>query len=114
MKRGEGIVVDEKLKETIQATDIPLLIFGGEVTDMEGSEFSVDINLESAFDKAFGFECNLRIWGEVGVFPFNRRCLEDAKVKHKVVELPDGTIDLKADPLTENLLQIERPNKDSV
>ena len=46
-KQGEGIVAGAELKETIQATDIPLLIFGGEVTDVEGSEFSVDINLES-------------------------------------------------------------------
>ena len=40
--------------------------------------------------------------------------MEDAKVKHEVVELPDRIIDLEADPLTEKLLQIERLNKVSV
>ena len=36
------------------------------------------------------------------------------KGKHKVIELSDGTIDLKTDPLTEKLLQIERLDKESV
>ena len=57
-KWGEGIVAGAKLKETIQATDIPPPVFGGEVTDVEESEFSVDINLLSVFDKAFWFERN--------------------------------------------------------
>ena len=83
------------MKETIQATDIPLLIFGGAVDD-EG----IDICLENAFEKSFGFQRNVNIWAEIGVNPFNRKCLEDTKVKHKVLELPDGTIDVDADPLS--------------
>ena len=67
----EGIIAAAKLKETIQATDIPLLIFGGAVSVMEGSELSVEIGLENAFDKAFGFDRNIKIWGEIGVLPFN-------------------------------------------
>ena len=102
------------MKQTIQATYIPLLIFGGSITDVEGSEISVHIGLENTFDKAFGFERNLKIWGEIGVFPFNRKCSEDAKVKHELVELPDETTNLKANSLTEKLLQIERLNFDSV
>ena len=97
------------LKETIQATDIPLLIFGGTV-DEEG----IDICLENAFEKSFGFQRNVNIWAEIGVNPFNRKCLEDAKVKHEVVELPDGTIDVDADPLSSKLLSIEKLNRDAV
>lgn len=103
------------LKETIQATDIPLLIFGGAVIIEEGiDDEGVDICLENAFEKSFGFQRNVNIWAEIGVNPFNRKCLEDAKVKQEVLELPDGTIDVDADPLTSKLLSIERLNRDAV
>ena len=75
---------------------------------------SVDIVLENGFEKAFGFHSNLKIWAEINVFPFNRNCLDNVEVKHKVVDLPDGKIYLEADPLSTKLLQIERLNKDSV
>jgi len=101
-------------KETIQPTDIPLLIFGGNVIDEEGDDEGIDIGLENAFEKAFGFQRNRKIWAEIGINPFNRKCLEDAKVKHEVVELPDGTLDVDADPLTSKLLQIERLNMAAV
>ena len=107
-------------KETIQPTDIPLLIFGGTVIDEEGvdsegvDDNGIDIGLENAFGKAFGFERNRKIWAEIGINPFNRKCLEDSKVKHEVLELPDGTLDVDADPLTSKLLQIERLNRAAV
>ena len=46
----------------------------------------------------FGFDCNKKAWAEIGVEAFDRNCLQDDKVKHEVVTLPDGTIDIDADP----------------
>ena len=102
-KKSEAKQRDEvppNKKETIQPTDIPLLIFGGTVIDEEGvdsegvDDNGIDIGLENAFEKAFVFQRNRKIWAEIGINPFNRKCLEDAKVKHEVVELPDGTLDV--------------------
>ena len=100
-------------KTTIRPTDIPLLIFGGLVGDGDDDEI-IDIGLQNAFEEAFGFETNKRVWKDIGIIPFNRKCLQDDKVKHELVVLADGTIDLDADPLTETLLSIERSNKNAV
>ena len=91
--------------KTIQPTDIPLMIFGGDPQD---------IGLENAFERAFSFKKNVNIWAEIGVNPFNRKCLQDDKVKHEIVMHEDGTIDVDADPLSVKLLEIEGVNKTSI
>ena len=93
-----------KEKKSIQPTDIPLLIFGG------GPQ---DIGLKSAFEEAFAFEKNIKIWGDIGLNPFNRKCLQDSNVKHEIVTCEDGTIDVDADPLSAKLLEIEDLNSRS-
>ena len=85
-------------KQPIHPTDIPLLIFGGKPDD------GIDIGLDSAFERAFDFDCNVAIWGTIGINPFNRDCLNDSKVKHEIVQLLDRRIDVNADPLSMKLL----------
>ena len=97
-------------KTTIKPTDIPLLIFGGLV----GGDDKTNIGLRNAFEEAFGFEANEKVWEAIGIRPFDRKCLQDDKVKHEIVLLEDGTIDIDADPLTEKLIAIERANKEAV
>ena len=80
--------------ESIKHTSIPLLVFGGDYTN----EGVVLCCLESAFDEAFSFDQNQEVWKKLGFYPFTQACLLDSKVKHEVVLLPDGTIDLDADP----------------
>ena len=93
-----------KDKKAIKPTDIPLLIFGGD---------PLEIGLKSAFEEAFVFEKNIKIWGDIGLYPFTRKCLEDNNVKHEIVTLEDGTIDVDADPLAVKLLEIEDLNSRS-
>ena len=93
-----------KDNQAIKPTDIPLLIFGGDPQE---------IGLKSAFEEAFAFEKNIKIWGDIGLYPFTRKCLEDNNVKHEIVTLQDGTIDVDADPLAVKLLEIEDPNSKS-
>ena len=71
-------------------------------------------HLESAFDEAFSFDRNQEVWKKLGFYPFTRACLLDAKVKHEVVVLADGTIDLEADPLAHVLMRYENENKEAV
>ena len=105
---------------TIQKADIQLLTFGGCIIDVEGSHVDNTFReermlaLKNTFEKAFEPKSNLKIRAEIGMLSFNRKCLEDAKVKHKSIELPNRTINLKADPLSAKLLQIVRLNEDSV
>ena len=42
--------------------------------------------------------------------PFGRNCLQDDKVKHEVITLHDGTIDVDVDPSTK-LVNIEDLDK---
>ena len=91
-------------KKTIQSTDIPLIIFGGDPQE---------IGLENAFERAFSYEKNINIWAEIGVNPFTRKCLQNDKVKHEIVMQEDGTIDVDADHLSVKLLEIEGMNKTS-
>ena len=67
--------------------------------------------MKNAFEAAFGFERNRNIWATIGIFPFDRNCLRDNKVKHEVLTLEDGTIDVDTDPLATKLLSIEEFNK---
>ena len=52
-------------KKALRPTDIPLLIFGSED----------EVHLRSAFEEAFAYEKNVRIWAEIVLNPFDRRCL---------------------------------------
>ena len=61
---------------TIQPTDITLLIFG---------EDPRVIGLESAFEQAFSYEKNVKIWADIGLNPFNRHCLQGECVKYEVI-----------------------------
>ena len=66
--------------------------------------------LRNTFKETFGVSNNIAVWKDIGIDPFNRNCLKDNKVKHEIVILEDGTIDVDADPLTENLMKTKREN----
>ena len=87
-------------------------MFGGLVGVDEDD--ATDIGLQNAFEEAFGFEVNEKIWEDIGIRPFNRKCLEDDKVKHEIVMLADGTLDVDADSLTEKLIAIDDMKKEAV
>ena len=88
-------------KKTIQPMDIPLLVFGG-------LDDAVDIELQNSFSSAFGFEQNQRVWNKIGFHPFTRNCLLNNMVRHEVVMLPSGVIDVDANPMSVVLLGIEK------
>ena len=102
-----------KKKTTIKPTNILLLIFGCRVGDDDGGE-PTEIGLRNAFEEAFGYVANKKVWKDIGVLPFNRNCLKDDQVKHHIVVLADGTIDVDADPLTKTPLSMERSNMGAV
>ena len=83
---------------TTRPVDITILVFG------DGDK------LRNKFNDNFGVDINLAIWKLIGISPFTCKCLEDNKVKHEIVVLPDGTIDIEADPLTTKLIIIEQEN----
>ena len=97
----------ELRKATIQQGDVPLLVFGG-LAD------NVDIELQNAFSIAFLFERNQAVWKKKVFEPFTRNCLESNKVCSGIVFLPDGTIDLEANPMTVVLVALEKKNKKAV
>ena len=70
--------------------------------------------MKDAFELSFGYDCNWEVWRKLGFFPFTRKCLQDSKVKHEVVVLDDGTIDIDADPTTVVLMEFEKENKQAV
>ena len=88
------------------------MVFGGDYKNDDG--VVVLCHLESAFDDAFLFDRNQEVWRKLGFYPFTRACLLDAKVKHEVVVLADGTVDLKAGPLLHILMKYEQENNDTV
>ena len=104
VKLTDYIASKKSNKATIQPTDIPMLIFGG------GPE---DLCLDDAFEAAFGYDKNVKVWEVIGLKPFNRQSLNDDKVKHEVV-ISDGVIDVDADPLAVKLLKIEQMNSQAV
>ena len=71
------------------------------------------IGLRNAFEQAFSYKKNVKIWAEIGLNPFNRSCLQDHNVKHEIITDTNGVIDVDADPLSVKLLQIEDMNKRS-
>ena len=96
--------------KSIALNDIPLLIFGGVGTNKSNKS----IELEDAFQAAFGYEKNKQVWKKLGFSPFTRSCLEDTKVKHELIIRADGTIDETADPNTFEMLALEEENKAAV
>ena len=72
------------------------------------------VQLEDAFQAAFGYEKNKQVWKKLGFSPFTRSCLEDTKVKHELIIRADGTIDETADPNTFVMLALEEENKAAV
>ena len=70
--------------------------------------------LRNTFEETFGVSNNIAVWKEIGINPFNRNCLKDNKAKHEIVILEDGTINVDADPLTENILKIKRENTECI
>ena len=89
------------MKKTIKPIDIPLLIFGREQRP----------KLQNAFEHAFEFDQNLKIWATIGISPFTRNYLNHEKVKHEVVIEVDGTIDIDSDRLSTKLISIEDLNR---
>ena len=53
----------------------------------------------------------MKFWANIGLQPFDFNCLQDDKVKNKVVGLPDSKIAVYSDPLGIKLLNIEDLNK---
>ena len=92
----------KSMRKTVKPQDIPLLIFGGKADDEDGAPL-----LRSAFDHAFAFETNRKIWRTIGIFPFNRQCLQDSNVSHELIMLENGTIDLDTDPSSISLILYE-------
>ena len=90
-------------RTTIKVNDIPLLVFGG-----GGS------GLMNTFEETFGVSNNIDVWKEIGINTFNQDFLKDNKVKHDIVILEDGTINVDADPLTEKLLKIKIENTECI
>ena len=77
------------------------IVYGG---DFKNDDGAVLCHLSRVFDEAFLFDCNQEVWRKLGFYPFTRACLLDAKVKHEVVVLANGTIGLEADPLSHVLM----------
>ena len=94
-----------EMNKTVKPSDIPLLIFGGH---------GIEKLPKNCFETAFGKKKNQEVWKEIGIYPFNRNCLLNNKVMHHVVYLPDGAIDIDADPATMELLAVEKANKNAV
>ena len=87
----------------IKVNDIPILVFGGGV-----------YGLRITFEETFCVSDNIYVWKEICINPFNRNCLKYDKVKHEIVILEDGTIDVDAYPFTEKLLKIKRENTECI
>jgi len=98
----------DSIKLTVQQSDIPLLVFD------KRFGWDEDVVLEHAFDKAFSVDKSKDAWSKIGISPFTRKCLEDSKVSHELVMLPDGTIDLDTDPATVPLIAGEEKNTTAV
>ena len=77
------------IHETVKPSDIPLLIFGGH---------GIEKLPKNCFETAFGKKKNQSVWKDIVIYPFNINCLLNIKVMHRVLYLPDGSIDVDADP----------------
>ena len=69
------------------------MVVGGNFKNNDGA---VLCNLPSAFDDAFLFDQNQKVWRKLGFYPFAQACLLDAKVKHEVVVCANGSVDIEA------------------
>ena len=70
--------------------------------------------LEHAFDNAFSVEKSKAVWEKIGISPFTRKCLQDSNIAHESIVLPDGTIDVDADPATIALIAEEKKSTKAV
>ena len=66
--------------------------------------------LEPAFDNAFSMERSAAVWMKIEISPFTCKRQRDSKVGHEVILLPDGTIDLDADPSSFAFIELEKNN----
>ena len=96
--------------DKVRVSDIPLLVFG----KSSNRRLNDAVELEHAFDRAFGVERSREVWRKIGISPFTRNCLQNSNVAHELIMLEDGTIDLEADPSTVALIDIERKNHAAV
>lgn len=92
----------------VQLADIPLLVFG------KRFGWNEDVILEQAFDDAFFVEKSKAAWDKIGISPFTQKCLQDSNIAHELIVLPDGTIDVDADPATIALITEEKKNTKAV
>ena len=106
-------VLTKHTKSIKHTTSIPLFVFGGDYKNDDGVVVLCHY-LESAFDQAFSFDRNQEVWRKLGFYPFTRAYLLDAKVKHEVVVLAGGTVDLEAGSLLHILMKYEQENNDTV
>eukprot|EP00536_Pseudo-nitzschia_multiseries_P000366 jgi/Psemu1/815/gm1.815_g len=86
--------------------DIPRLVFGGRKTEY--------VTLDTAFHKSYSVKKSKTIWRHIGIAPFTRKCLRNRNVAHAVTMLPNGSVDLTADPTTAKLLDLELSNSNAV
>ena len=86
---------DVSIKKTIQPSDTPLLIYGCQ-------DSYKSITLHNSFEAMFGYIKKMKVWYDIGALPFNRKCLQDDKVKHEIVSLYDSNVDVDSDYYPQN------------
>ena len=91
-------------RETLQITDLPLLVFGGRDT-------STNVDIRDSFSSAFSVDANISCWKKCGAVPLTRSSLLSNQVRHEVVVEDNGTIDLESDPQVLLLANLELQNK---
>eukprot|EP00536_Pseudo-nitzschia_multiseries_P016234 jgi/Psemu1/45392/gm1.45392_g len=92
--------------KTVKMADLPSLVFG--------YRENWTLKLRSAYEEAFSPAASKACWRKIGVSPFTRNCLGDQNVVHQLMMLPDGSIDLDADPVTMQLLDLEFRNDNAI
>ena len=89
-------------------SDYPLLVFG------KRDGWNEKVTLDFAFDEAFFIDRCKDVWRTIGISPFTRNCLQDEKVQHELILLPDGSIDLSTDPNVAALVAHEKKNSAAI
>eukprot|EP00536_Pseudo-nitzschia_multiseries_P001111 jgi/Psemu1/180256/e_gw1.14.15.1 len=92
--------------KTVKMADLPSLVFG--------YRENWTLKLRSAYEEAFSPAASKACWRKIGVSPFTRNCLGNRNVVHQLMMLPDGSIDLDADPVTMQLLDLEFRNDNAI
>ena len=96
-------------KDKVRQLDIPLLGFGKTTKTIYEA-----VVLEHTFELAFGIERSKHVWRKIGISPFMRNCLLDNNVAHELIVLPDGSINMEADPLILALVDYEKQNSKAI